>query len=396
MPCEECEDGKVKWGKTGSCKYDSIAECEADNKDYYEEEKTTSIVELIIQDDNQELAIDAISLVTAPAIEQDFVFFGKEKNNLTFAKVDEEKRMLISPALIPGKTIFRHDPQTSSDYFVFFSKATVRKASELYLKHNNHHKATYQHQDRISGILTVESWIIEDSKLDKSTLYGFSLPVGTWMVKLKIDNDEIWSKIKDGELKGLSIEGYFTNKFEQMNKTKETTTEEILSAFNELVREGKITTMSKAKRLELGLADDVEKLTQQAKALIPDLKRDIDGIKDSTKNVDTEIKILSKRESILDKADKKERELYRALDKAKDILATAEREVKESEGTLQSNKKTIDFLNKRLDKTKSKATKVKSNLAKKLAALEKAAKDLGVKIPTGQASQLLNKLTGLL
>ena len=395
MPCEECEDGKVKWGKTGSCKYDSIAECEADNKDYYEEEKTTSIVELIIQDDNQELAIDAISLVTAPAIEQDFVFFGKEKNNLTFAKVDEEKRMLISPALIPGKTIFRHDPQTSSDYFVFFSKATVRKASELYLKHNNHHKATYQHQDRISGILTVESWIIEDSKLDKSTLYGFSLPVGTWMVKLKIDNDEIWSKIKDGELKGLSIEGYFTNKFEQMQKTKPTT-EEILSAFNELVREGKITTMSKAKRLELGLADDVEKLTQQAKALIPDLKRDIDGIKDSTKNVDTEIKILSKRESILDKADKKERELYRALDKAKDILATAEREVKESEGTLQSNKKTIDFLNKRLDKTKSKATKVKSNLAKKLAALEKAAKDLGVKIPTGQASQLLNKLTGLL
>ena len=196
----------------------------------------TKIVELVIQDDNQELAIDAISLVTSPAIEQDFVFFGKEKNNLTFAKVDEEKRMLISPALIPEKTILRHDPQTSSDYFVFFSKDTVRKASELYLKHNNHHKATYQHQDRVSGILTVESWIIEDSKLDKSTLYGFSLPVGTWMVKLKIDNDEIWSKIKDGELKGLSIEGYFTNKFEAMQK-KEPTNQEILEALNEIIKE---------------------------------------------------------------------------------------------------------------------------------------------------------------
>jgi len=396
MPCEECENGKYKWGKTGSCKYDTKADCEEDNKDYYEEEKTTSIVELVINDENQELAIDAISLVTAPAIEQDFVFFGKEKNNLTFAKVDEEKRMLISPALIPGKTIFRHDPQTSSDYFVFFSKATVRKASELYLKHNNHHKATYQHQDRISGILTVESWIIEDSKLDKSTLYGFSLPVGTWMVKLKIDNDEIWSKIKDGELKGLSIEGYFTNKFEQMNKIQETTSEEILSAFNELVREGKITTMSKAKRLELGLADDVEKLTEQAKALIPDLNRDIDAIKVSEKNVVTESKLLTKKEGILEKADKKKRELARAFESATDDASTAQREVRESEGTLQSNKKSIDFYNKRLGKTKSKATKVKSNLAKKLAALEKAAKDLGVKIPTGQASQLLNKLTGLL
>jgi len=194
----------------------------------------TKIVELVIADDSEELAIDAISLVTSPAIEQDFVFFGKEKNNLTFAKVDEEKRMLISPALIPNKQIFRHDPQTSSDYYVYFSKETVERASQLYLEHNNHHKATYQHQDRVSGVLTVESWIIEDSKLDKSTLYGFSLPVGTWMVKLKIDNDEIWSKIKDGELKGLSIEGYFTNKFEEMQKA-EPTNEEILNALNEII-----------------------------------------------------------------------------------------------------------------------------------------------------------------
>ena len=250
MPCEKCENGKFKWGKNGSCEYDSLAECEQDNKDYYEDMTATKIVELIIQDDNQELAIDAISLVTSPAIEQDFVFFGKEKNNLTFAKVDEEKRMLISPALIPEKTIFRHDPQTSSDYFVFFSKATVRKASELYLKHNNHHKATYQHQDRISGILTVESWIIEDSKLDKSTLYGFSLPVGTWMVKLKIDNDEIWSKIKDGELKGLSIEGYFTNKFEQMQK-KEFTDEEVKTALKELLSK------KKSIKVDLSLIDDM-------------------------------------------------------------------------------------------------------------------------------------------
>jgi hypothetical protein len=180
----------------------------------------TRIVELVIEDDNQELAIDAISLVSAPALETDFVFFGKQKNNLTFAKVDEEKRMLISPALIPDKQIFRYDPNTDSYYYVYFSKATVRKASELYLKHNNHHKATYEHQDRVSGVLTVESWIIEDTKMDKANLFGFSLPKGTWMVKMKIENDDLWKKIKDGELKGLSIEGYFTNKFEQMKKTK--------------------------------------------------------------------------------------------------------------------------------------------------------------------------------
>jgi hypothetical protein len=234
MPCTKCEEGKYKWGETGDCQYDTLQDCEDANTSY-EEMKTTKIVELIIADDSEELAIDAISLVSAPALETDFVFFGKQKNNLTFAKVDEEKRMLISPALIPDKQIFRYDPNTDSDYYVYFSKATVRKASELYLKHNNHHKATYEHQDRVSGVLTVESWIIEDTKMDKANLYGFSLPKGTWMVKMKIENDDLWKKIKDGELKGLSIEGYFTNKFEQMQK-KEPTSEEILKALNEIIR----------------------------------------------------------------------------------------------------------------------------------------------------------------
>jgi len=195
--------------------------------------KPTKIVELVISDESQEMTIDAISLVTSPAIEQDFVFFGKEKNNLTLAKIDEEKRMLVSPALIPNKQIFRYDANTDSNYYVYFSKDTVRQASELYLKHNNHHKATYQHEDRVSGVLTVESWI-KEGDMDKSKLYGFDLPDGTWFVKMKIENDEMWGKIKDGELRGLSIEGFFVNRFEKMQK--QPTDEEILSALNEIIQ----------------------------------------------------------------------------------------------------------------------------------------------------------------
>jgi len=233
MPCKKCEDGKYKHGETGECKYNSKAECEEANKDYYENLKTTRIVELIIEDDNQELAIDAISLVNSPAIEQDFVYFGKEKNNLTFAKVDEEKRMLVSPALIPNKQIFRYDPNTDSEYYVYFSPETVRKASEMYLKHNNHHKATYEHQDRVSGVLTVESWVKEGDQ-DKSKLYGYDLPNGTWFVKMKITNDDLWSKIKDGSLRGLSIEGYFADRFEAMQH-KKNTDEEVLKALLEII-----------------------------------------------------------------------------------------------------------------------------------------------------------------
>tara|TARA_Y100000004_G_scaffold197096_1_gene269720 strand:- start:2844 stop:3779 length:936 start_codon:yes stop_codon:yes gene_type:complete len=229
--------------------------------------KNTKIVELVIEENNEALAIDAISLVSAPAIEQDFVYFGKEKHNLTFAKVDEEKRMLVSPALIPNKQIFRYDPNTDSEYYVYFSPDTVRKAAELYLKHNNHHKATYEHQDRVSGVLTTESWIIEDPKNDKSTLYGYDLPKGTWMVKMRIDNEDLWQKIKAGELKGLSIEGYFVDKMQNMSK-EEFTIEEIRTALKEIISPK----LSKAKEIELKARAKIDSYAQDAEKLYWNIK----------------------------------------------------------------------------------------------------------------------------
>ena len=234
MPCTQCKDGKYKWGETGECEYDTLQDCEAANASY-EEMKTTAIVELIIDPTEEELAIDCISLVSAPAIEENMVYMSKAKNNLTLAKVDEDKRELISPALIPLKNIYRYDADTDSDYYVYFSKDTVKNCAYSFLKNNNHHKATLEHQDRVSGVLTVESWIIEDPKVDKSRLYGFELKKGTWMVKMKIENKELWEKVKSGDIKGLSIEGYFTSKFQQMQEEQEPTSEEILKALNEII-----------------------------------------------------------------------------------------------------------------------------------------------------------------
>ena len=261
----------------------------------------TRIVELVIADDSQELAIDAISLVSSPAIEQDFVFFGKEKNNLTFAKVDEEKKVLISPALIPNKQIFRYDPNTDSDYYVYFSPETVRKASELYLKHNNHHKATHEHSERVSGVLTVESWIKEGDS-DKSKLYGFDLPNGTWFVKMKIENDDLWKKIKDGELKGLSIEGYFTNKFEQMQK-KEPTTEEVRTALKELLS---------VQKVELNVVQDIQSMLSDGERGISEANRiggniqslvnDIDKAAESIDSMEVQLSNISNPINMLGKA----------------------------------------------------------------------------------------------
>lgn len=210
MPCIKCENNKYKWGTKGECKYDTLAECEAAHVEY-------KIVELIIDKDNEALAIDAISLVTNPAIETDFVYLNKQQNNLTLAAVDDEKRLVVSPALIPYKQIYRYDANTDTNYYVYFTADTVRKASEAYMKHQNTNNATIQHEDKVTGVHTVESWIVQDSEKDKTALYGFNLPVGTWAVSMRIENDEVWQRIKSGELKGLSIEGYFVDKMETLS-----------------------------------------------------------------------------------------------------------------------------------------------------------------------------------
>ena len=186
------------------------------------EKKTTKIVELVIDENHEEITIDAISLVTEPAIAENFVYFNKAKHNLTLAKVDEEQKLLVSPALIPNKHIFRFDAETNQEYYVYFTEATVKKASEMYLKYNNNNNATVQHENKITGVHTVESWIVQDPEMDKSKLYGYeNIPKGTWFVSMKIENDEIIKRIKDGELRGLSIEGYFTDKMAKMSKFAE-------------------------------------------------------------------------------------------------------------------------------------------------------------------------------
>tara|TARA_R100001443_G_scaffold76563_1_gene83992 strand:+ start:11011 stop:12012 length:1002 start_codon:yes stop_codon:yes gene_type:complete len=293
--------------------------------------KPTKIVELVIEENNEMLAIDAISLVSAPAIEQDFVFFGKEKHNLTFAKVDEEKRMLVSPALIPNKQIFRYDPNTDSEYYVYFSKDTVRKASELYLKHNNHHKATYEHNERVSGVLTTESWIKEGDQ-DKSKMYGYDLPNGTWFVKMRIDNDDLWQKIKDGELKGLSIEGYFVDKMQKMSETQPTD-QEILTALNEIIQES-----NKPQKVELGIIDDLKKDVEKARKEVESAER----LHKAAEKDNNEVNKLSGQYIDLKaKADKKRKDMKGLIDFSKE-------KIKESKSLLSKSKKTASTIEKQL------------------------------------------------
>jgi hypothetical protein len=179
------------------------------------------IVELIIEEDEDSLfsGIDAISIVENPAIEENFVALKKEVE-YKLAKADEDKRLLTGALLVPNKTIYRKDGD--DEYYIYFSKQTVRKASEMYLMNGKQNNSTFEHQFELSGLSLVESWIVEDKEKDKSALYDMDLPLGSWVGTVKVNNEQVWQEfVKTGMVKGFSIEGYFVERTRKEELKKE-------------------------------------------------------------------------------------------------------------------------------------------------------------------------------
>jgi len=167
-----------------------------------------NIVELVIDENDDVSGIEAISVVESPAIEEDFIALKNQEFKL--AEVDKEKRILMGAALIPNKPIYRRSGE--DEYYIYFSKDTVRKASELFFIKGNQNNSTLEHNMPLTGLTAVESWIVEGEK-DKTRHYGLDVPVGTWMVSMKVHNDDVWNNyVKTGKVKGFSIEGYFADK----------------------------------------------------------------------------------------------------------------------------------------------------------------------------------------
>ena len=177
------------------------------------------IVELILDEQQMASGIDAISIVEAPAIESNFVAL--KSHEVKFAKVDAEKRILMGPILIPDKPIYRKQVVDGEldEFYIYFSKQTVAKASQMYLMNSKQSNTTLEHGMELNGLCLVETWLKEDMEKDKSAIYGMTDPIGTWMGSLKVTNDDVWENyVKTGKVKGFSIEGYFADKM-KMSKT---------------------------------------------------------------------------------------------------------------------------------------------------------------------------------
>lgn len=131
--------------------------------------------------------------------------------------IDDEKKIVLGPVMIPNKMILRRDEE-GNPFYVYFKKDTIKKMSEKFLAKNLLHNTDVNHDNNVTQENTLlESWISESILHDKAYKYGFNLPVGTWYVSYKINNEDIWNDIKERRLKGFSLAGGFITRLNDTN-----------------------------------------------------------------------------------------------------------------------------------------------------------------------------------
>ena len=149
----------------------------------------------------------AISLVKTPATEETFIAMSKQEELIKMAKVNEEQRIVMGLVLQPQQLILREDPTTGEQFNIVFSADTIKELSHNFFKSGFQLNSKLEHNSPIKDVTFVESWIVENSEIDKSANFGMNFPKGSWMATMKIDNDDIWNNyVKTGEVEGFSVD----------------------------------------------------------------------------------------------------------------------------------------------------------------------------------------------
>lgn len=145
-----------------------------------------------------------ISLVDKPAIEENFLYFSEQDAPAVLEFANDEKREVVGPIMIPNKPILRHSPEKGY-YNVQFTQEIIEEIMYKYSKDGLWNSFGINHSYDTQEVVMLEVWM-KESDNDKSKDYGYDLPNGTVFVKTKIESDELFKAIKDGEVNGFSIE----------------------------------------------------------------------------------------------------------------------------------------------------------------------------------------------
>lgn len=172
------------------------------------------IYQLEISDDlNDGAEVDFVALVDRPAIERNFLKFKEARSN--FAIQSEERRIVSGALMLADTPIYRND--SNGEYYVTFTPGTIEKIAQKFFKKGYQSNVNLMHDgnQEVEGVTMFESWI-KDSSRGVAPMKGFEdAPEGSWFGSFKVENKDVWNRVKSGEFKGFSVEGVFNYKKEK-------------------------------------------------------------------------------------------------------------------------------------------------------------------------------------
>lgn len=183
---------------------------------------------MYMEEGQADSGVYALSLVLKPATKATWITLSEDGQGTTpveikFETMDEDKRIIMGPALIPNQLILRDQELRGKKqkFYMYLSQETVEQVAHQYLLRGHQHNATLEHQVKVEGVTLVETWLKTNAENDKSNAYKHleGYPVGTWFVALKIQEDLLWDEwVKTGKVKGISIEGNFADRLVEMSQ----------------------------------------------------------------------------------------------------------------------------------------------------------------------------------
>ena len=182
------------------------------------------LLRLTISDEGD--GVNIISLVEFPAVERNFIQLSKEVK----LSLNEEKKELLGVALIPNFPIYRRDEQ--GEYYIVFSAESIRKIAIDFYKKLNVNMADVEHSHNMENGITYFQSLIIDKENGICPAAFKDLPDGTWIIGCKIDNIDVWNAVKNGTVKGFSIDGYFHPEQQEKNQTEKETIDSLDELFD--------------------------------------------------------------------------------------------------------------------------------------------------------------------
>lgn len=135
---------------------------------------------------------------------------GQKFMQYAFAIQNEDDHIITGAIMIPEQLIYRQN-ERFGEHYVKFSAQTIKDIAIKFSKKGYQKNVNLMHDAnmQVEGVTMFESFISDSARGIKPIEAFKDLPDGTWFGSFYVENPKVWELIKQGQVKGFSVEGLF-------------------------------------------------------------------------------------------------------------------------------------------------------------------------------------------